>query len=196
MRGLILNVTVYLEQNIKMRIRIPLLFVILVSAGCVYSQTGGVRASQRASVYQEVASTRIRIEYSRPVAKGRRLFGPGGIVRFGGIWMPGANEASNISFSSDVLINGESVKAGRYSFWTIPGEKAWTLILSKDWDQWHTAYPGRKEDALRIRVAPETGSHMETLAFYFPVVSRTGATLNLHWGTTIIALDIKVAGIR
>ena len=55
----------------------------------------------------------------------------------------------------------------------------------------HTPYPGEEHDALRFEVTVETGSHMETLAYYFPVVNRDEATLRIHWGTMIVPLRIK-----
>lgn len=152
-----------------------------------------VRASQKAAVSQRVANTDISIEYSRPSAKGRVLFGEKGIIKYSEIWMPGANEASNIKFSRDVLLNGRPIKAGRYSFWVIPEEKKWTVILSSDWDQWHTSYPGRDEDAMRFDVNTKEGAHMELLTFYFPAVTANSAVINLHWGTVIIPFEIKLA---
>lgn len=108
------------------------------------------------------------------------------------MWMPGANSATNIRFSDDVLINEKPLKAGRYSIWTIPNDKEWIVIFSNDWDQWHTKYPGKKEDALRLKISPERGSHMEVMAFYFPLVSSDSTTLHLHWGKTILPFEIEL----
>jgi len=172
---------------------IGILFVLLFlfSGNAVLGQR--VRPSQKGTVSQMVANVEISVEYSRPSAKGRVLFGSSGIVKYKKIWMPGANEASNIKFSQDVLINGKALKAGRYSIWSIPDQNAWTIIFSKDWDQWHTRYPGKDEDALRISVTPKEGSHMELLSFYFPVVTSNSAMLNLHWGKTVLPLEIKLS---
>ncbi len=163
----------------------------LMLGGATNAQS--VRASQKGTVSQRVANTEIIIEYSRPSARGRVLFGPKGIVKYRGIWMPGANEASNIKITGDVVLNGAPLAAGRYSFWTIPGEDEWTIILSKDWDQWHTRYPGKDKDALRFNVSPKEGSHMEMMTFYFPLVTKNSASINLHWGKIIIPFEIKLA---
>ena len=165
------------------------LFLVLVST--VKAQS--VRASQKGTVSQMVANTEVLIEYSRPSARGRVLFGPEGIVKYSKIWMPGANEASNIKISDDVFVNGKPLAAGRYSIWTIPGENDWTIIFSKDWDQWHTRYPGEEQDALRIQVRSSKSQHMEMLSFYFPLVTKTSAAINLHWGKTIIPFVIDLA---
>lgn len=166
--------------------------MVLLSSIAIYGQDKGVRASQKASVSQRVAKTEITIDYSRPSAKGRVLFGPDGIIEFGEIWMPGANEASYIKISDDVFLNGKQLSAGSYSIWTIPGEDKWTIILSTDWEQWHTQYPGEDKDAIRFSVKPIEGSHMELLTFYFPAVAADSAVLNFHWGKTILPFEIKL----
>lgn len=169
-----------------------LLFVVCVAT----SKSQQVRASQKGTVSQLVANTEISVEYCRPSAKGRVLFGPDGIVKYKKIWMPGANEASNIKLSRDVLVNGKLLRSGRYSIWAIPRKKEWTVIFSKDWDQWHTTYTGEDQDALRLAISPEKGAHMELLSFYFPVVTPNSSKLNLHWGKTIIPFEIKLIEAR
>jgi hypothetical protein len=147
--------------------------------------------SQHGSVTQRVGPTDIAISYNRPVARGRTLFGD--IVRWGRMWHPGADSATTISFSKDVTIDGHALGAGRYTLWTIPEEppKRWTVIFNKGVGVWHTNYPGESQDALRLEVAPETGAHMETLTYYFPLVDADSAVLRLHWGTTVVPLQIK-----
>jgi len=150
----------------------------------------GYPFSQRGSVSQDVAFTRIAIEYGRPVARGRQLFGQ--LVPWDSIWHPGADSATRISFDHDLLIAGYAVKAGEYSLWLIPRPNLpWTVILNTAAHVFHKPYPGPSGDVLRFDVMPEQGAHMETLAFYFPVVLRDEATLRMHWGSTIVPLRIK-----
>lgn len=177
-------------KNKIINFSLVLVLSLFVSVGFVLAQK--VRASQKGTVSQFIANTEITIEYSRPVARGRTLFGDKGIVKYKKMWMPGANEASNIKFNNDLIINGNLIKAGRYSFWAIPDEKKWTIIFSTDWEQWHTLYPGKDKDALRLEISPEEGSHMEVLAFYFPEVTKSSAKLHLHWGKTIIPFKINL----
>jgi hypothetical protein len=149
-----------------------------------------VKPSQSGSVTQQIANTEITVTYDRPVARGRELFG--GIVPYGEIWNPGANDATKITLSRDITINGDRLEAGAYSIWAIPGEREWTVIFSRAADVFHQPYPGEEHDALRQTVAPTAGDHVETLAFYFPVVEKKGAELRLHWGETIVPLAITV----
>ena len=149
-----------------------------------------VQASQSGSVSQTIATTQITITYDRPVARGRELFG--GIVAFGEIWNPGANDATKVSVSQPVTINGMSLPAGDYSIWAIPDPDEWTVIFNRAADVYHEPYPGEEHEELRLQVAPQTGQYMETLAFYFPAVEKKDAELRLHWGETIVPLQITV----
>jgi hypothetical protein len=149
-----------------------------------------VRKSQAAAVSQRIANTEITITYSRPVARGRDLFGA--LVPYGAVWNPGADQATAIALTRDVEVNGRPLAAGKYSIWAIPRADEWTLIFSRAGDVYHTPYPGEELDALRFAVRPETGPHMETLSFYFPIVEGKDANLRLHWGETIIPMNIRV----
>lgn len=173
-----------------------LLFVFAIAVPlvvpCAGGEAQGYPFSQRAEVSQNVAFTEITIRYGRPVARGRLLFSDTGLVRYGTTWNPGADSASRVRFSRDVLVEGREVKAGDYSIWAIPrATGAWTFILSRAAHVFHTPYPGEPHDALRLDVMPERGAHMETLAYYFPVVLRDEATLRLHWGDVILPVRIK-----
>jgi hypothetical protein len=146
------------------------------------------RPSQHGSVSQHVADTVITIEYNRPVARGRALFGS--LVPWGAIWSPSADTAATFSVSTPVRVNGEQLAAGTYSLWAIPQPDTWTLIFSTAHPTFHLAYPEGR-DALRVRAASRSGEHMETLAFYFPLVDADSAVLNLHWGKTVVPLSIR-----
>ncbi len=149
-----------------------------------------VKPSQSGLVWQEVANTQIEVTYDRPVARGRDLFG--GIVPFGEIWNPGANDATAVSFTRDVTVNGNELPAGKYSLWAIPDPNRWTLIFNRQADVYHTPYPGEEDDALRFMASPRRGAHMETLAFYFAAVEQKDAELRLHWGETYVPFNITV----
>jgi len=148
-----------------------------------------VLPSQHGSVSQRIADTTIAIEYNRPVARGRELFGK--LVPWGRIWCPCANDATTVDVSTPIKIDGKDLPAGKYSLWTDPQPERWTVIFSRNHAVWHTKYP-EGQDALRLDVTPRTGSHMETLAFYFPVVDGKKAELVLHWGTVIVPMTIEV----
>jgi len=154
------------------------------------SHAQGFPFSQRGSVSQTVAFTDIKIFYGRPVAHGRELFGH--LVPWDSIWHPGADSATRVTFSRDVLLEGQKLKAGEYSLWLIPrATEPWTLIVSRKAHAFHKPYPGTAHDALRADVHPESGTNMESLAFYFPEVVKDSTVLRIHWGTTLVPVHIK-----
>ena len=147
-----------------------------------------VRRSQPAMVMQTIRETVVTVRYNRPVARGRELFGA--LVPWGKPWCPGADEVTSFEFSRDVMLAGQRVAAGKYGIWAIPNAEEWTLILSTASDAWHTPYPEGK-DAHRLQLRSKRGSHMEALAFYFPVADSTTATLAMHWGETVVEVPIE-----
>tara|TARA_Y100000590_G_scaffold459411_1_gene616373 strand:+ start:184 stop:777 length:594 start_codon:yes stop_codon:yes gene_type:complete len=149
-----------------------------------------VKPSQSGSIFQAVANTEINVTYDRPVARGRELFG--GIVPYDEIWNPGANDATKVSFSRSVTVNGFSLQKGDYSIWMIPGRNEWKVMFNRAADVYHQPYPGEEHEELRLTVIPRIGEHMETLAFYFSTVEKKDAELRMHWGDTIILLAISV----
>jgi Protein of unknown function (DUF2911) len=151
----------------------------LVSAAPAAAQ--GYPFSQRGTVEQMVAFTRLGIEYGRPTARGRALFGA--LVPWDSVWHPGADSATTLTVSRDIIVEGRPLSAGAYSLWLIPRAGApWTLIISRATAIPHTPYPGRAADALRIDVAPDSASRVETLTYSFPMVLRDAAQLRLQWG--------------
>jgi hypothetical protein len=160
-----------------------------VAAAQTPPSPGAPKASQHGSVSQHVGNTVITIEYNRPVARGRDLFGS--LVPWGRVWTPGADYATTIDVSTDVKIEGQALPAGTYSLWTEPQQDRWTVIFNRVQPVFHTRYPAG-QDVLRVPSTPREGTHMETLAFYFPKVDGKHAELVLHWGKTIVPLEIDV----
>ena len=150
-----------------------------------------VSKSQAAVVGQRIANTEITITYSRPVARGRTLFG--GIVPYGEVWNPGADQATTIALSRDTEINGHRIAAGRYSLWMIPRSGPWTVVFSKAANVYHTPYPGEAQDLLRFDVTPAHGGHTEVMTFDFAKVEGKDAELQFRWGEVVIPLAVKVS---
>lgn len=148
------------------------------------------KPSQHGSVSQQIAGATITIDYNRPVARGRSLFGS--LVPYGRVWCPGADYCTTIQLSTGLKINGQTLAAGTYSLWAEPQPERWTIIFNKAQPVFHTRYPA-DQDVLRVQATARQGQHMETLAFYFPVVDGNHAELVLHWGTVVVPLSIDVA---
>lgn len=147
------------------------------------------RVSQKASVTQTVGLTDVTIMYNRPGVKGRVIWG--GLVPYDKVWRTGANEATTITLSQAVKINGQPLPAGTYSFHTIPGKTSWTLIFNKTAEQWGSYDYDASKDALRIQVTPVTGPNQEWMAFSFSDVSTDGATVELAWEKLRVPFKIE-----
>lgn len=152
----------------------------------------GIPFSQRARVDQTVAFTQVRIDYGRPTARGRVLFGDSGVVKWDRIWHPGADSASLLTIDREVLLEERPLPAGEYTLWTVPRASGrWTVIVSRAAHVFHTPYPGEASDVMRFEVDAVQGAHMESLAYYFPAVLRDEATLRLHWGEVMVPLRLR-----
>jgi len=147
------------------------------------------RVSQKASVMQTVGLTDVTIMYNRPGVKGRVIWG--GLVPYDKVWRTGANEATTITLSQAVKINGQPLPAGTYSFHTIPGKTSWTLIFNKTAEQWGSYDYDASKDALRIQVTPVTGPNQEWMAFSFSDVSTDSATVELAWEKLRVPFKIE-----
>lgn len=151
----------------------------------------GPKPSQRGLVTQEVNQTIITVNYSRPVARGREIWGK--LVPYGAIWTPGANDATELTVSTDVTINGQKVPAGTYTVWSEPGPEKWTVFLNTAYPVFHIRHADvADQDLPRMTVTPRAATHMETLAWYFPAVDGRKAELAVHWGTVVVPLSIEV----
>lgn len=169
--------------------------ILAITFACTESQAQvrgneEVRKSPNASVSQTIGTTEVTITYGRPAVQGRDIFG--GLVPFQQVWRTGANEATTISFSDDVLIEGEPLNAGTYGLFTIPGEDQWTIIFNNVATQWGAFDYNNEEDALRVEVEPEKGIPMEQMMFYFSEISENSGTIILHWNETKVPFTVEV----
>lgn len=175
-----------------MRTTLLIAFIACLAGPTSVSAQTAPPASQHGTVSQTINGTVITVRYDRPSARGRALFGPDGIVVHDALWTPGANRATILELSQDARIAGHDVPAGKYGMWTIPAHGQWTFILTRNWDTHHSIYPGEEADVMRTTIPTERGAHMETLAFYFPVVGPYTATLRMHWGDLLLPIPIEV----
>jgi hypothetical protein len=178
--------------------KIRIIFLLFISAFIVFSisdtyaqqKQEKVRISPKASISQTVGFTDVTISYSRPGVKGRKIWG--GLVPYDKVWRAGANEATKITFSTDVIIEGHKLPAGSYGFFAIPGRNEWTLIFNKVADQWGAFEYNEAEDALRITVKPEKGNFTEWLRYGITKISDTTATVSLIWENLKVPFKLEV----
>ena len=149
-------------------------------------------ASPTATFSQKVGLTDVSITYSRPSKKEREIFG--GLVPYNELWRTGANSATKVEFGDDVKIKGQSLKAGAYALFTIPGESEWTVIFNTKTAQGGTGQYKEEEDALRVKVAPIKSSRIvETFTVSIQNVTNTSADLQLAWDNIVVNVPVEVA---
>src|SRR5205085_1468643 len=148
------------------------------------------RDSQHATVLQKVGITDIKVNYHRPLVKGRQIWGK--VVPYDAVWRAGANENTTISFSDAVSVEGKQLDAGTYGLHMIPGEKEWIVIFSKNSTSWGAFTYKQDEDALRVTVKPQPAEFREALAYDFDDIKDDSATLTMHWEKLGVPVKIWV----
>jgi hypothetical protein len=179
--ALVLSVTTFAQQNKKQDKKQE-----------KKSDVKKIRVSPKAGVFQTLGITDVDVSYSRPGVKNRKIWGE--LVPYNKVWRAGADEATKITFSTDVTIEGKKLPAGAYGFFAIPGENEWTLIFNKIADQWGAFTYNESEDALRIKVKPVSNSNQEWLLYSFTDMTSTSAQLNLIWEKLKVSFKIEGKG--
>ncbi|MGH7573863.1 MAG: DUF2911 domain-containing protein [Longimicrobiales bacterium] len=165
-------------------------------AGSLYTIGAGsaaaqIRGSEHAVVAQTIDGTTVTIEYSRPVARGRTLFGD--LVPYDVVWTPGANWATTLDVDKDIRLNGTDVPAGKYSMWMVPRQGGqWRLSLDPNPEIFHFQKPDSSAEQIHIAAAPQDGPHAETLTWSFPAVTGDAAKLQFQWGEVAVPVDVVV----
>ena len=167
------------------------LAVILSSFGS-QAQVLTPQPSPKCTINQMVGLTDVEIEYSRPGTKGRNIFGD--LVPFGKVWRTGANSNSTISFSEDVVIDGKTLKKGKYALFTLPKVESWEVIFYSKTDNWGNPEVWDEADvALRASVVPEMLTrNIESLTIDISNLDNNFAYLNIAWEKTLVSLKFEV----
>jgi len=127
----------------------------------------------------------ITINYSKPSLKGRRIGKD--VAPFGKVWGIGDNEATTFEITKDAKIEGKALPKGKYSLYAMAGEKTWTIIFNKNWNQWAVEY-NQADDALRVPIAPATAfDYREMMNF---IIERDGRVL-LFWGDYMVGFRVQ-----
>ena len=147
------------------------------------------RQSQHALLTQRIGITDITINYHRPLANSRQIWGK--VVPYGQVWRAGANENTTITFSDPVTIEGQPLDKGTYGLHMIPGENQWTVIFSKNSTSWGSFTYKQEEDALRVIVKPQTAELHDALTYDFDEVKPDSTVVTMRWEK--VAVPFKVA---
>jgi hypothetical protein len=148
------------------------------------------RPSPIALATMRYKDTYVKITYSQPQKRGREIFG--GVVPYGKVWRTGANEATEITATRDVVVKGTLLKAGTYSVFTIPEKDKWTIIINRDVGLWGSYNYNQKQDVMRfdVPVVPVTDVTYEPLTLKFNQRNDV-ADLLILWDRTSVSIPLK-----
>ena len=139
----------------------------------------------------KVGDAHIHIDYSSPGVRGRIIFG--GLVGYDSIWQAGAHKATWIETNKDLFINGKTLPAGKYGFFTIPSKGDWTIMFNKNWDQHGKDEYDEKDDILRFTVSPKLSENVqEQLEYKVVKINETEGEISLSWEKISISFPFKV----
>ena len=146
--------------------------------------------SPAASFTQRVGVTDISMDYSRPGVKGRKIWGD--LVPFDQVWRAGANASTKIEFSTDVMIEGKTVKAGKYALYIIPTEAEWTFIISSYVDGWGVDKYTEESDVVRVKANTASTPMTENMLFSIDQIKSNSAVLSLSWEEVKVGFTIEM----
>lgn len=173
----------------------PILFLLVfLSFSIGYGQRLKAPAlSPFSTMSQEVGLTKVQLEYSRPSAKGRKIFG--GLVPFNKIWRTGANASTKITFLESVKISSQDIDPGTYAIYTIPRKDFWTIIIHSNIKLRSLAGNAynAENDVFRFDVRPKVvDDYCETFTIQFASLTTNSLELQLIWENTLVTIPIEV----
>lgn len=144
-------------------------------------------ASPRKELRGTVGAATVTINYGSPSQKGRTLWGD--LVPYDQVWRTGANEVTTIEVSQDIMVGGQTLAAGKYGLFTIPGKNEWTIVFNSNSEMWGAGDYDEAEDVLRVKATPQQMPEAsETMDFVMD-----GNNLVLKWGNTMVPVAISAS---
>lgn len=162
-----------------------LLLAIVLIAGSAFSQVLP-KKSTKSKIEQMVGLNEISVEYSRPNANGRVIFGD--LVPYGEVWRLGANEPTKIDIKYPISINSQKLDTGSYAVFAIPKKNSWTIVFNTDTEQWGAMEYDSEKNVLEYSAAVNSCEHEETFTVAFENVEESSAVLAMRWST----VEVKV----
>ncbi len=144
------------------------------------------RKSKNGRAEATVGEVEVVIEYGRPQVKGRAIWG--GLVPYGKVWRTGADEATTLAVSGPVTLEGESLPAGTYSLFTVPGESSWTVVVNRTAEQWGAYDYDEAQDVLRVEVEPSSHEPVEEMEIVIE-----GSEILVRWAELEVPVRIEAA---
>lgn len=174
-----------------MRKLITVAVSLCVVAGAVAAQEAKKPLSPATRSSAEIAGKKVTVDYSAPSRRGRVIMGE--LVPYGKVWRTGANAATTLKTSADLMLGNLHVPAGKYSIFTLPTENEWTLIVSRQTDLWGTNGYDPSKDLGRVKMdVKKLESPVETLAIDVKPATGSRGVLSLTWENVEATLPVMV----
>ena len=172
--------------------KVLLSLCIIATTSSVFAQVKTPKPSPAAKIEQTVGLTEVTVAYSRPSAKGRKIFN--NLVPYGKIWRTGANANTKITFSDDITIDGKSLAKGTYALYTKPNANNWEVFFYSDSNNWGNP---KKWDATKVALSTTVKTeqmpmHIETFTISIDDLTNDSALIGLFWENTYAGIKIKV----
>tara|TARA_Y100000385_G_scaffold86032_1_gene88415 strand:+ start:296 stop:1156 length:861 start_codon:yes stop_codon:yes gene_type:complete len=172
--------------------------LILSTIFCYSLISGQIKTPQpspTATITQKVGLSNISVEYSRPGAKGREIFG--GLVEYNKLWRTGANKATKITFNNDFIFGDSKVKKGSYSLFTTPGKNKWTVYLNKETELWGEGDFDKEKIVCKVVAeVKECEDFAESFTIDFEAFKAFSAIMSLKWANTKIDIRLEDLGAK
>jgi len=174
------------ESTVKVEVQ-RVASVPMAQAGPMFANRPLGQLSPRDTVRANIGGADVWIDYSRPMKRGREIFG--NVVPWNTVWRTGANAATQLNTSADLVIGGITIPAGKYTLWTLPSPSGWKLIVNKNTGQWGTAYDST-HDVARVDAKVETlPSPVEQFVIGFEPATSP-AMLTFTWDRTKYSVPV------
>jgi DUF2911 family protein len=172
--------------------KLSFLLVIIGFTTTANAQIKTPQPSPAAKLEQVVGLTDISLEYSRPSMRGRSVYG--NLVPYGKVWRTGANANSKITFSDNVIIDGQKLVRGTYAIYTIPNETTWDVIFYSDAKNW--GVPQKWDEskvAVKTSVEPTIiDANIETFTLQIDNIKSGSANLGILWDNVYVGVKFEV----
>ncbi|MFI1770540.1 DUF2911 domain-containing protein [Thalassobellus citreus] len=171
------------------------LFLLLLAFTTIYSVDAQIKTPQPSpfsKMEQKVGLTDVTLEYSRPNMRGRTIFG--NLVPYGKLWRLGANANTKITFSTDVTVEGQALKAGTYAIYATPNKESWEVVFYSDASNWGTP---REWDETKVAAKVTAKIYpmpmkIETFTMTFDDLNNNGATIGMLWEDVYAGVTFEV----
>ncbi len=180
-----------LKINFKMK-KLSLLLCFVLAVVSLQAQINTPQPSPAATLTQTVGLTEVSIDYSRPNMRGRAIFGD--LVPFDKVWRTGANARTKVTFSDDVVVDGQNLKAGTYAIFTKPSSASWEVYFYTEYNGGGT--PGEWDESkvaakTTVQVIPMPVS-IESFTITIDDLANDSAVIGILWEETYVGVKFEV----